>query len=244
MRRFSHSKDPSPSPRANVGTTIQHQFFSHPSFQPPEPLPSSSPTPLLYPIHLPGLQFPNTNRHSHRTHKPPPHLQDYICNSSSTSNCTHSIHEYLYCLNISSSHKDYAFYLDAIPESSNYFEARKHPCWVEAKNKELKALETNCNLSILDKLVGVNSIGRKWVYKVKRKTEIKGIDFFNTFSPVAKMATVRMIIASAIIKGQHIQQWNMENALLLSELKEDVMPQVWWILPLIGFASCLNHCIV
>lgn len=168
--------------------------------------------PDLLPLHyfilsnLPGLRFPNTIRHSHRTHKPPPHLQDYICNSSSASNCTHSIHEYLSCLNLSSSHKDYALSLGAIPESSNYLEARKYPSWVEAKSKELKALETNCNLSILDKLVGVTSIVRKWVYRVKRKTETEGIHFFNTFSQVPKMATMRMLIAFAIIKGRHIQQ--------------------------------------
>jgi hypothetical protein len=67
-------------------------------------------------------------------------------------------------------------------------------------------LETNYNFSILDKLVGVTSIGSKWVYRVKRKTETEGIDFINTVSQVAKMATVRMLIAFAIIKGWHIQQ--------------------------------------
>lgn len=133
----------------------------------------------------------------------------------------------------------YALSLDTIPEPSSYLEASKHPCWVEAMQKELSALEKNRTWAIVDKPAGVIPIGCKWIYKVKRKadgslerykarlvakgyTQTEGIDFFDTFSPVVKMATVRMIIALAAIKNWHIQQLDVNNAFLHGELQEEV----------------------
>ena len=83
---------------------------------------------------------------------------------------------------------------------------------------EIAALEANNTWTLIALLVDKKSIGCKWVYKIKYKadgsiwrhkarlvakgfTQKDGIDYFETFSPVAKMVSVKVLLAVAAIKG-------------------------------------------
>ncbi|GAA0167754.1 transmembrane signal receptor [Lithospermum erythrorhizon] len=104
---------------------------------------------------------------------------------------------------------------------------------------ELDALEQNETWEVVDLPKGHKPIGCKWVFKVKYKpdgsvdkykarlvakgfNQIEGVEYFDSFSPVAKTVTVKNILACAAAKGWALQQLDINNAFLHGFLDEDI----------------------
>jgi hypothetical protein len=118
-------------------------------------------------------------------------------------------------------------------------EAVKHEKWRKAMDSEIKSIEKNQTWELLDLPTGAKIIGVKWIFKTKlnEKGEVDkykarlvakgysqqhGIDFTEVFAPVARMDTVRMIVALAACRGWDIFQLDVKFAFLHGELREGV----------------------
>ncbi|XP_074347626.1 uncharacterized protein LOC141686490 [Apium graveolens] len=95
-----------------------------------------------------------------------------------------------------------------ILEPQYFYQAITQPQWMEAMQIELTALEQNNTWILVPLPPGKKTIGCKWVYKVKYRSngeiecykahlvakgyiQSEGIDYHDTFSPFAKMVTIR-----------------------------------------------------
>ena len=108
--------------------------------------------------------------------------------------------------------------MDAIVIPTSVEEALKNPKWKEAMLEEMRALNKNHTWDLEAKPKGVKLVGCPWIFNVKFKvdgtldwykarlvakgyTQSYGIDYLETFAPVAKMTSVRVLISLAAIHG-------------------------------------------
>ena len=103
-------------------------------------------------------------------------------------------------------------------------------------HEELVALEENDTWYMVDRPTNAIIIGSRWVYSIKMKVDgfldrykarlvaqgykqEYGIDYDETFAPVAKMTSIHILIALASIKGWKLHQLDVKNAFLHRVLK-------------------------
>lgn len=151
----------------------------------------------------------------------------------------YSIHSYLDYAKLSPTHKVFALSVSTHVEPSTFQHAVVSPEWREAISKEIEALEVNNTWTVCDLPLGHTPIDCKWVYKLKFKadgsierykarlvakgfTQKEGFDYFETFSPVAKLTTVWLLLAVAASKCWHNHQLDMNNAFLHGVLHEEI----------------------
>lgn len=132
-------------------------------------------------------------------------------------------------------------------EPNNLSEALANNDWKNAMDIEFFALLNNKTWHLVPPSHGKNIIDCKWVYKIKRKSDgsldrykarlvAKGfkqqyvIDYEDTFCPVVKAATIRIILSIAVSRGWCLRQLDVQNAFLYGYLEEEVyMRQPPWI---------------
>jgi hypothetical protein len=103
--------------------------------------------------------------------------------------------------------------------------------WISAMKEELESLRHHGTYKLTDLPSERRAVGSKWVFKIKRDsegkpiyykarlvaqgfTQRKGLDFQETFAPVARMTSQRMVIATAAAEGLELFQIDVANAYL------------------------------
>ncbi|CAL9010688.1 unnamed protein product, partial [Prunus brigantina] len=126
-----------------------------------------------------------------------------------------------------------------IIEPENYQEAATDIAWQEAMNAELEMIEKNNTWELVERPANKPVIGVKWVFKTKLNldgtvqkhkarlvakgyAQKPGIDYNETFAPVARLDTIRTLIALAAQKGWKLFQLDVKSAFLNGVLDEEV----------------------
>ncbi|GJZ71788.1 putative RNA-directed DNA polymerase [Tanacetum coccineum] len=141
--------------------------------------------------------------------------------------------------NLSEEAKAFALsmYYDKIPANTEQALKSKH--WKDAMEEEIKALIKNNTWEKRVLPPGKKTVGCRWMFTIKYKpdgtierykarlvakghTQTYGIDYSETFSPVAKINTIRVLISIAANKGWPLHQFDVKNAFLHGELKEEI----------------------
>ncbi|BBN70178.1 wall associated kinase-like 1, partial [Prunus dulcis] len=98
--------------------------------------------------------------------------------------------------------------------------------------KRFDALHMQGTWSLVHIAGNKNIVGSKWIYKIKRNSygsiarhkarQEQGLDFSETFSPVVRHTTIRLILSLAAMNKWHLRQLDVKNAFLHGELEEEV----------------------
>lgn len=111
--------------------------------------------------------------------------------------------------------------------------------WKEAMEEEMKSLQDNETWELAELPKGRKAISCKWLFKVKRDkdghinrhkarlvargfTQVEGIDYQETFSPVVKFSTIRMVLSLAAQRGLRLTQMDFKTAFLNGVLDEEL----------------------
>ncbi|RVX10653.1 Retrovirus-related Pol polyprotein from transposon TNT 1-94 [Vitis vinifera] len=106
-------------------------------------------------------------------------------------------------------HKKRSFIVQHTTEPRTYSQASKNDSWVQAMNSEYQALLRNNTWSLTQARLVAQGF-----------TQTPGIDYFDTFSPVVKPCTIRLILALAVSFQWSVRQLDVENAFLMEIWKK------------------------
>ena len=129
-----------------------------------------------------------------------------------------------------------------IGEPQTYKEAMtslEAPCWKEAINSEVESILQNHTWELVDILPENKPIGYKWIFKrnfkadgsidkykarlvAKGYKQKEGLDYFDTYSPVSRITSIRMLIAIASLNNMEIHHMDVKTTFLNGELDEEI----------------------
>ena len=138
--------------------------------------------------------------------------------------------------------------LDIVPDT--YEEASAHQVWRDAMMEEYNSIMKNGVWEVVPRPKEKSTVTSKWLYKIKHAadgsiekfkarfiarafSQVEGVDYDETFAPVARFSSIRAVIFVVTEMGWKIHQMDVKTAFLNDFLQEEVyleQPQ--------GFEAC------
>ena len=114
--------------------------------------------------------------------------------------------------------------------------------WKKAMNQEMESMYSNKVQELVEAPNRVKHIGCKWIYKrkigvdgrvetfkarlvAKMFTQKEGIEYEETYSPVAMLKSIRILISIAVVLDYEIWQMDVKTAFLNGHLEKDIYMQ-------------------
>ena len=124
-------------------------------------------------------------------------------------------------------------------EPASFEEAMRHDCWRHAMLDEMTSIEASGTWRLVEPPARTRPIGLKWVFKTKKDAagivtkhkarlvakgyiQRQGIDFDEVFAPVARLESVRLLLAHAACQGWAVHHMDVKSAFLNGVLQEEV----------------------
>ncbi len=187
-----------------------------------------------------------TSRHNQEEEEPPLTLNEAACRYYHPDYARHSA----YAADLNFSEYAYLAQSEELLEAAvnkaqddpkTLSKARSHsdwPKWQEAMDREIATLEEAGTWTTVPRPANKNIVGSKWVFHIKHKAngtiekykarlvargfmQKFGVDYFDTFSPVVRLASFHTILAIAACNDWDIDTFDFNGAYLNSELSED-----------------------
>ncbi|CAB4035581.1 Retrovirus-related Pol poly from transposon TNT 1-94, partial [Paramuricea clavata] len=165
-----------------------------------------------------NLQSDDGIGHSRHERKPPSYLSDYIKNVQIGTDQV-------------SGDVDYCYKVSGFPET--YQEAIESPhaeLWKAAMREEMNSLNENNTFTLTALPEGRQTVGGRWVYTIKESpsmakrykaryvakgySQIKDIDYHETFAPTANLTTIRALMQIAAKQDLILHQMDVKTAYL------------------------------
>jgi hypothetical protein len=120
-----------------------------------------------------------------------------------------------------------------------FVEASGHPDWDTTMNEEYRSLMVNDTWDLVPLPKGRKLVRCKWVYKTKYAldgsverhksrlvakgfSQVEGIDYNETFSPVAKMNSNSLVLSLAALQKWEVHQMDVKSTFLHGDLQEEI----------------------
>ncbi|KAG7551468.1 Retrotransposon Copia-like N-terminal [Arabidopsis thaliana x Arabidopsis arenosa] len=179
-----------------------------------------------------------------RNIRPPSYLNDYHCNlvnhvENDTGNTLHPLQSVLDYSQLNEHYQQFILNISVESEPKTFGEAIKSEKWHAPMNEELQTCVNTGTFSVVSLPEGKKPIGCRWVYRIKHNadgtidryrarlvakgyTQQEGVDYIDTFSPVAKLVTVKLLLDLAAKHGWSLTQMDVTNAFLHGDLDEEI----------------------